>query len=367
MTSFVLIHGAWCGGWVWKHVASALRAPGNDVWTPTLTGLGERAHLASPQVGLATHVDDVVRMLEYEDLTDVVLVGHSYGGMVVTGVCDRVPERISQLVYLDGFVPRDGQSLHDLVPAGGARHNRELARREGDGWRIPLEDEWRTASTEENLRWMNPRWTDHPLRCFEEPVRLTRPLGAGVSCSYIRCTANRETEGIFDPIASGLTDGWRVYELPTVHAAMEAAPREVAELLREIAGTSPAADPRATSPIENRVGMVFIPVRDMRRSIAWYSTLLGLPVGDASHQGTIYDLPTSGEVNLALDANKPDFDIAGPPRFFWWATDLDACLAHLKANDVEVEGEIEDIGSLSFLQFRDPDGNLLMVCGRNTP
>lgn len=108
MTSFVLVHGAWCGGWIWKHVASALRARGHDVLTPTLTGLGERAHLASPEVGLGTHVEDVVRVLEYDDLTDVVLVGHSYGGMVVTGVGDRVPERLAQLVYLDAFVPREG-------------------------------------------------------------------------------------------------------------------------------------------------------------------------------------------------------------------------------------------------------------------
>ncbi|MET9023026.1 alpha/beta hydrolase family protein [Actinopolymorpha sp. NPDC004070] len=237
MTSFVLVHGAWCGGWIWKHVASALRSQGHDVRTPTLTGLGERAHLASPEVGLGTHVEDIVRVLEYDDLTDVVLVGHSYGGMVVTGVCDRVPERLAQLVYLDAFVPHDGQSLHDLVPPGGGRHNRELARREGDGWRIPLEEEWRTASTEENLRWMNPRWTDHPLRCFEEPVRLTRPVGAGLPCSFIQCTANQETGEIFDPIAAGLGGNWRVYDLPTVHTAMEAAPDRVAELLVEIART----------------------------------------------------------------------------------------------------------------------------------
>ncbi|MFD2083485.1 hypothetical protein SAMN05421678_1202 [Actinopolymorpha cephalotaxi] len=129
--------------------------------------------------------------------------------------------------------------------------------------------------------------------------------------------------------------------------------------------TSHATGQAAGSPIENRVGMVFIPVRDMRRSIEWYSALLGLPVGDASHEDTIYDLPTTGEVGLALDANKPEFDTAGPPRFFWWATDLETCLAHLKVNDVKVESDIEDIGSVSFLQFRDPDGNLLMVCKRN--
>ncbi|MCL5997844.1 MAG: alpha/beta hydrolase [Chloroflexi bacterium] len=229
MTTFVLVHGAWLGGWAWKSVAPRLREASHAVFTPTLTGLGERVHLANPEVGLDTHIQDVVNILEYEDLRQVVLVGHSYGGIVITGVADRAAERIAQLIYLDAFVPGDGQSLYDLVPEGGRRHNRELA--QGDGWRIPLELQWRTGP-EEQLRWMNPRWTDHPLKCFEQPVRLTKPAGAGLSRTYIRCTENVATGQLFARFASDPT--WRVRELATTHTAMVTAPQALAELLLEL-------------------------------------------------------------------------------------------------------------------------------------
>src|SRR5438128_128006 len=104
MATFVLVHGAWHGGWCWKRVTPLLRAAGHEVYATTLTGLGERVHLASPNVGLALHVQDVVGVLEYEDLRDVILVGHSYGGIVISGVADRVPERLRHLVYLDALV-----------------------------------------------------------------------------------------------------------------------------------------------------------------------------------------------------------------------------------------------------------------------
>src|SRR5437660_801825 len=110
MATFVLVHGAWHGGWCWRKLMPLLRSAGHAVWTPTLTGLGERAHLGNPDVGLSTHVQDVVNVLEYEDLSNVVLVGHSYGGMVITGVAHQMPGRLAHLVYLDAFVPKDGQS-----------------------------------------------------------------------------------------------------------------------------------------------------------------------------------------------------------------------------------------------------------------
>jgi catechol 2,3-dioxygenase-like lactoylglutathione lyase family enzyme len=117
-----------------------------------------------------------------------------------------------------------------------------------------------------------------------------------------------------------------------------------------------------TSPIQNRIGNVFIPVSDMRRSIEWYSRVLGYDPGPTSHDGTIHDIPTVGETGLALDANRPAFDPDGPPRFFWWTEDLRATYSFLDSLGVELASEIEDIGSVAFLQFRDPDGNLLMVC-----
>jgi catechol 2,3-dioxygenase-like lactoylglutathione lyase family enzyme len=120
-----------------------------------------------------------------------------------------------------------------------------------------------------------------------------------------------------------------------------------------------------SAPIPNRIGQVFIPVRDMDRAIAWYTRLLGLPAQTPTHAGTIYDLPAVGDVGLALDANQPDFTADGPPRFFWWADDLEAVRAHLETLQVDVVGDVQDIGSVSFVQFRDPDGNRLMVCARN--
>ncbi len=127
----------------------------------------------------------------------------------------------------------------------------------------------------------------------------------------------------------------------------------------------PAAVTTSTpSPLRNRVGQVFVPVRDMSAAAAWYAALLGLPTPTTSHEDRICDLPTEGEVGLALDAHDPGFTADGPPRFFWWVDDLVAVRAHLDALGVERVGDVTDIGSVAFLQFRDPDGNLLMACER---
>jgi pimeloyl-ACP methyl ester carboxylesterase len=135
--NFVLVHGGWCGGWWMSRLARALRHRGAEVFTPTLTGFGERVHLASPETGLTTHIQDVHAVLHYEDLRDVVLVGHSYGGAVVTGVADRARDRISRLIYIDGFVLQDGQSLGDVCPPGMVQALTELAQKAGEGWRVP--------------------------------------------------------------------------------------------------------------------------------------------------------------------------------------------------------------------------------------
>ena len=137
MAVFVVAHGAWSAAWAWKKMRPLLRAAGHELWTPTYTGLGERAHLASPAIDLYTHIADVIGMLEMEDLRDVVLIAHSYGGMVATGVADRVRERIAQLVYLDAFVPRDGQSLFDLQPAEARTRMREEGARGGEAFHAP--------------------------------------------------------------------------------------------------------------------------------------------------------------------------------------------------------------------------------------
>lgn len=138
MSVFVLVHGAWHGGWCWDRVVPHLRAAGHEVHAPTLTGLSERAHLLSPQVGLDTHIEDVVRLLDVLDLKDVVLVGHSYAGQVITGVADRRPAAVARRVHLDAFVGSDGEAARDLLPETVARHWAEAAAGPGFGWLVPV-------------------------------------------------------------------------------------------------------------------------------------------------------------------------------------------------------------------------------------
>ena len=133
--TFLVCHGAWSAGWAWKKMHPLMRAAGHHLVTPSYTGLGERAHLTNPSIDLETHIHDILNVIEYEDLLDIVLIGHSYGGMVATGVADRARDRIAQLIYLDAFVPDDGQSLLDIDDPGRQRMQ-DLAKA-GDGWRIP--------------------------------------------------------------------------------------------------------------------------------------------------------------------------------------------------------------------------------------
>src|SRR5512145_1133775 len=137
MATFLICHGAWSAGWAWKKVRPLLRAAGHEVFTPSYTGLGERAHQASRAINLETHVADVLGVIDCEDLRDIVLVGHSYGGMVATGVADRVRDRIARLVYLDAFVPGHGQSLFDMLPRQERARRQEEANARGDGWLVP--------------------------------------------------------------------------------------------------------------------------------------------------------------------------------------------------------------------------------------
>src|SRR5512145_2598725 len=137
MATFLICHGAWSAGWAWKKVRPLLRAAGHEVFTPTYTGLGERAHLASRAITLDTHIADVLGVIDCEDLRDIVLVGHSYGGMVATGVADRAADRIARLVYLDAFVPGHGQSRFDLLPAAERERRLGQSNANGDGWLLP--------------------------------------------------------------------------------------------------------------------------------------------------------------------------------------------------------------------------------------
>jgi pimeloyl-ACP methyl ester carboxylesterase len=230
MGTFVIVHGAWGGGWAWRRtVAPHLRATGHEVFTPTLTGLGERAHLANPGVGLATHIEDIVNVLVWEDLRDVVLAGHSYGGMVITGVADRVPERLASLVYLDAFVPADGQSLADLVGPDAGAQMRARAEAEGGGWQLPPSP--LGPDTPPDLRALvEPRRRPQPLQTFVEPIRLNS-ASASLPRTYALCTA--PAGDAFARIAARLREdgAWRVVEFATGHNLHYTMARETADLL----------------------------------------------------------------------------------------------------------------------------------------
>jgi pimeloyl-ACP methyl ester carboxylesterase len=242
--TFVLVHPAWFGGWCWKKVTPLLRARGYDVHTPTLTGLGERAHLARPDVGLRMHIEDVANLLQYEDLSGVVLVGNSSGGMVITGVADRAPERIAHVVYLDAFVPQDGQSMLDLIPPDRRPPMEALVQSEGQGWLLPrfapppwekfVPQAWRITD-EADLRWALPRLRPTPFAHFTEPVRRQNAAAEKLPRTYIRCTQwpnavyDRHTE------EARRTPGWQSRELATSHLPYITHPRELADLLHEIA------------------------------------------------------------------------------------------------------------------------------------
>lgn len=234
MATFVIVHGAWSGGWSWIKVRRLLEAQGHEVFTPTLTGLGERAHLAGPDVDLETHVRDVLGVLEFEGLRDVVLVGHSYGGMVVTGVADRAAERLRCVIYLDAMVPKDGQALLDLVaPADREQRLAAAAASEG-GWRLPPNPPAADVS-EADLAWTTPRRLPQPLRTFAQPLRLEADLG-NLPRHYIYCLKSGPGD-VFRQFydRAGSEPGWTRHTIDTSHAPNITAPEVITPLLLQLA------------------------------------------------------------------------------------------------------------------------------------
>jgi len=236
VATFVIVHGAFGGGWQWREVASLLRERGHLVFTPSLTGFGERVHLAIPQTGLYTHIDDICNLIRFEDLHDVVLACQSYGGMVATGVMDRMPERLSHLIYLNALVPRDGQSAFDLLPAAMREHFETSARASGDGWRIPpppLENDPIVAA------FARGRHVPSLMRMFQEPVRLEPH--PDVPRTYVWCTDDPAgLAGVADlmlPFAERAQrePGWRFHRLATPPDAFIHAPGAVADIFEAAA------------------------------------------------------------------------------------------------------------------------------------
>lgn len=230
--TYVLVHGGWHGGWCYLRTARLLREQGSEVHTPTLTGLGDRSHLVSRSVGLDTHIDDIVNLLEWEDLRGVVLCGHSYGGVVISGVANRVPHRLAELVFIDAVVPADGQSMLDALPADRGDRFRGGAARQGFGWLVPP-----TPAAAFNVNAADADWVDrlcvaHPLRCFEEPVRVSE-AAQQVPRRYIVATDFPNSS--FPLLAATLrsTPGWQVHDIHTGHDVMVDDPAGLAALLAQ--------------------------------------------------------------------------------------------------------------------------------------
>jgi len=238
MATFVLVHGAWHGGWCWQKVIPFLEAAGHEVYAPTLTGLAERASDLSFEVGLETHIQDIVGLLLEKDLQSVILVGHSYGAMVITGVVDRVPERIAHLVYLDTFVPHNGESMAAISPLV-IHLLRKQARAHGDGWRVDSQGTY-GVTTEPDRSWVLSQVTPQPLKTLEQPLHLKNPAIVSTKPrTHIDCTGSGFffllMRHILAPRALPPTEaGWRLRQLPTGHDAMITMPRELADLLLEV-------------------------------------------------------------------------------------------------------------------------------------
>lgn len=225
-STFVLVHGGFAGGWVWQDIADRLRSAGQDVYTPTLTGLGERVHLGTPDVGLGTHVQDIVAMLEYEDLEDVILVGHSYGGFVVAGVVDRAPEQVAHVVFLDALIPEDDEAVVDLYDPAVVEVVQDQVDA-GDGWRLPPLPPV-----------TDPRFTPQPARTLLEPLDLTATDADGTARTYVDFTEEEENmhrEPLVLSVERARERGWAVHEVEAAHMGIWTYPEAVVETLLSVA------------------------------------------------------------------------------------------------------------------------------------
>lgn len=237
MTSFVLVHGAWHGGWCWAQLADHLRGMGHDVHAPTLTGLGERRHLASPDITPDTHVLDVTSLIEMNDLQDIVLVGHSYGGLIVTGVASRMPDRLAALVYLDAVVPQVS-GISAMAQRNPERLAAFRAQLSSGGFMVEPDrfDAW--SDDPQVQAWLRTKCSPHPIRCLTEGVTLTGREAEVARRHYILAARNRpsmfwhEYEQVKD------RDGWTTETMPTMHDAMIESPADLADRLQVVAASA---------------------------------------------------------------------------------------------------------------------------------
>ena len=234
MTTFVLVHGAWHGGWCYKRVAQILRGAGHEVYRPTLTGLGERAHLMSPSVNLDTHIKDILGVIQWEEISDFVLCGHSYGGMVISGVADKIPEKVGSLVYLDAFLPKNGQSIMDIANQRAAEM-RVDAVQNGDGYQLSPIPAAAFHVNELDAEWVDAMCVKHPLACMEQKIILTGEWERVEKRTYILATGWDPSP--FPPFAEGIKHdtSWRCISVDCGHDVMLDRPQELADLLLAVA------------------------------------------------------------------------------------------------------------------------------------
>lgn len=230
----VLVHGGLHGGWCWIKVSRLLSEDGWSVYTPSLTGLGDRKHLIGPLVTHETHVQDIVNIIEVNDLDQVVLCGHSSGGSVVTMVADRIPDRIRHIIYLDANVPMSGQSNMDVLGEPLSSNLRTVARDHGDGWLLPA----RMFSAENfgvfdpvDAAWVNERLADHPLRSFEDPIVLSGATNSVPSKTYVAAEHSgfEFTDRLLRKFES--TAGWTTHKWGVGHDMMITEPGMVRDLI----------------------------------------------------------------------------------------------------------------------------------------
>ncbi|MFE3828415.1 alpha/beta hydrolase [Streptomyces sp. NPDC059092] len=240
MSTYLLVHGAWHSGECWERVVPSLESAGHRVFAPSLTGYGDKAHLAGRETGLYTHVDDIVGLITGEDLTEVVLVGHSYAGLVISSVANQVPDRIARLVHLDAMVPEDGESAADVQPM--TRTLIDLALRSESGWRIPPPPEMPPPSglfgvtDPADIAWLRTMLSDQPVRCLQQPVRLDNPAMNAIPRAHIHCTVGVPEGIVRRPVPAIQPNGTpaQVWELATGHDCMITVPAELADLLLKL-------------------------------------------------------------------------------------------------------------------------------------
>ena len=241
MATYVLVHGAWQGASTWAFVEEGLRARGHKVHTPTMSGAGIRQYELRPEITLETHVKDVLGVLEFEDLRNVILVGHSYGGMIITSVAEHAAERLATLVYVDAFVPKDGQSAFECFPPWLADALAQQADELGDGWRLPgfegRLDLW-ALKQGPHRDFVRTKLTDFAISCFKSPARLPTNAATRLKRAFIACKAEGYRLGeVFEPFAAqARREGWSYIALPTGHDCHVEAADECVSFLSGLAG-----------------------------------------------------------------------------------------------------------------------------------